>query len=125
MSTNSLCPVISLLNTILDEVRSLKSEGPKKKKSLKVTTPRPHVNGLVIALQLKYPEKIWTADAFAKKIGCTSAAVRQTKAWKAYRVLLESEKQKRQQQRGHRYEKSSLETIDSDESDKNDDFDDI
>jgi hypothetical protein len=39
-------------------------------------------SGFIIALQIECPEKIWTSDSFAKKIGSTGAAVRKTKAWK-------------------------------------------
>ncbi|MDR0611406.1 MAG: hypothetical protein LBG58_14960, partial [Planctomycetaceae bacterium] len=38
----------------------------------------------IAILFLKYPEKSWTSDELAAKIGCSGAAVRKTSMWKAY-----------------------------------------
>jgi hypothetical protein len=103
----SSCPVMPLLHTILDEVRSLKDKEPKAKKSSKAA----HVNGLIIALQIEHPEKLWTSDSFAKKIGCTGAAVRKTKAWKNYQKRLKTERQKHSVPQGYRNKQGNIEAF--------------
>ena len=77
------CPALSLLWALLEEIHSLsdkldamqqilKTEESKKEKAS--TTKRFPVSGMIIALQLEYPDKTWTSDDFAKEIGCTGAA---------------------------------------------------
>ena len=105
-AATSTCPLRPLLSTLLDEIKSLRSEvetlhrmleneKPEAKKSPRGTVGRLSVDLLMLTLQIKYPEKVWTSDSFAEKIGCTGAAVRQTKAWKDYQKRLQNEKQER------------------------------
>ena len=113
-----VCPVIPLLHTILDEVRSLKNEGATSgEKPLKATGKRPQVNVRVFALLTKYPEKIWTSDSFAKAIGCSAAAVRQTKAWKAYQRQLQNMRQEHLLRKGHKNKWGDIEAFDSHKAD--------
>jgi len=101
-STNSLtcdnasCPGMSLWLALLDEQRSLsnkmdvilqtfKGGKPKANDSRRSVICRVCVNELVVALQMKYPDKdCWTSVEFAKIIGCTASAVRKTRSWKEY-----------------------------------------
>lgn len=93
----SACPVEPLLRELLNKVESmhqiLKSRESKTRNSPGTTTKHLYVNRLVWVLQLEDTEKIWTSDDFAREIGCTSAAVRKTKAWKEYQKRLEYERQ--------------------------------
>ena len=77
------------------------------------------MNRHVVALQLEYPDKVWSADDFAKKIGCTGAAVRKTQAWKEYQERLENERHERTFLKGNRGRRGSFEDFDADD---NDDF---
>jgi len=100
------CPAEPFLRALLEKVESieqtLKNIKPNVEKSSKTTTRRPNVNWLIVALQLKYPDRGWTAGDFAKKIGCSETAVRKTTAWKEYRIRCESKKQNRTQRKGYR-----------------------
>ena len=95
------CQVLSLLHTLLDEVKALhqtlEHQGWELQTHHKAAHTHLHVSSLIVALQLEYPSRIWTSDDFAEKIGCTGAAVRKTKAWKEYQKHFESEKDKRSQ----------------------------
>lgn len=85
-----------ILHTLLDEVsvlsekvnrilQVLEVEESKTKRILQTAVHRQHVNEKVMQLLLKHPRKVWTSEDFAKEIGCSGAAVRQTSAWKAHR----------------------------------------
>jgi hypothetical protein len=41
------------------------------------------VEAYVFGLLIKCPNKVWTSDELAEKIGCSSSAVRKTSAWKS------------------------------------------
>jgi translation elongation factor EF-4 len=97
---------MSLLKSILDKVDVLEA---KAKKSPKVVDKRPQVNSRVLELLVKNPEKVWSSDAFAKEIGCTGAAVRQTKAWKVYQRKLQNERTVHQVRKGYRDENGNIE----------------
>jgi len=119
----SPCTVEPLLHAILDEMKAihqtLKCKETKVENPSKVPHHRPQVNRLVFALQVEFPEKVWTADSFAEKIGCTGAAVRKTKAWREYRERLQNERQKRPQRKGYKTKKGNLEAF---EIEKGNDF---
>ena len=115
-----------LLLALLDEQKSLSdkvdtiyqafhNEKPKTTHLPKENICRVCVNELVVALQLRYPEKVWSSEDFATKIGCTASAVRQTKAWKAYQKLCQNEKQQRPQRKGYKDKKGNVEAFDTDE----------
>jgi ribosome-binding protein aMBF1 (putative translation factor) len=76
------------LHAILGKLESidqtLKSIELKIRKSSGISTELLSVNDLVMALQMKYPQKTWTADELAEKIGCTGSAVRKTESWKIH-----------------------------------------
>lgn len=125
---NPSCPLMPLLRnlsyrleTLSEEVeamhQTLKNMGANAKKTQKATGKRPQVNRQVFALQVEYPEKVWTADDFAKKIGCSGAAVRRTKAWKDYKNLLKHEKQKHLPPKGYKDNRGNLDAFDSDKWD--------
>jgi len=91
--------------------QTLKSVESKTKKSPKTATKRISANELIVALQLRHPEREWTSDSFAKEIGCTGAAVRATEAWKLYQKRQEQEKQKRPQRKGYKDERDNFEAF--------------
>jgi hypothetical protein len=69
-----------------------------KQNRSKQTRRRSTVEDFVAALLAKFPYRNWTSESLAKEIGngCTSAAVRMTKQWKAYRIACRAaEKQHR------------------------------
>ena len=99
-ATASACPMRPLLCTLLDDVKALRNEVEALHQMLKDVKPEvvkkpskinrhQHVNRLVFVLQVENPEKVWTSESLAAKIGCTGAAVRQTKAWKDYQKRLQ------------------------------------
>ena len=100
----SPCQILSLLHTLLDEVRTLHQTLENQELSPKTNFKSPHkhlhVSALVIALQLEHPDRIWTSESFATEIGCTGAAVRKTQAWKNYNERLAREKHARSQWKG-------------------------
>ena len=102
---NAPCKVLPLLYTLLDEVKALhqtlENQESEPKPVFKAPHHHLHVSALVIALQLEYPDKIWTSESFAKEIGCSGGAVRKTKAWKHYQERLEHEKSRRSHQMEH------------------------
>ena len=121
---DSLCPVVPMLrilwekiDSLSDEVKAirqtLKNEGPKTKKVSEIVLNRLHVNRLVLALQVEFPDKVWTSDDFAKKIGCTGSAVRQTKEWKAYQERLQAARQQRSKRKGCKDKKGNVEVWDA------------
>jgi len=112
---NPLCPAVPLLNTILDEMKALRQMLENTKKPSKSNARRLHVGRLVVALQLEYPDRVWTSDAFAKVIGCSCAAVRQTKEWKDYQRRLENEKHLRPQRKGYKDKRGNFEAFDANE----------
>ena len=97
------CQVLSLLHTLLDEVKTLHQTLENQDLELKTVHraahSHVHVSSLVIALQLEHPDRIWTSDTLAEEIGCSGAAVRKTKAWKEYHKRLEQEKIERSRQK--------------------------
>jgi len=105
---NPVCPVVALLHAILEEVKALRQTSKNTKKTSKTTASRLHVGRLVMALQLEYPEKVWTSDSFAEAIGCTGAAVRKTRAWGEYKKRLEGEKRKHQPHKGFKDKRGNL-----------------
>jgi len=110
------CPVVPLLRALLDEMKALRQTLiDEKKKPSRSNAGRLHVGRLVVALQLEYPDRVWTSDSFAKVIGCSCAAVRQTKAWKDYQIRLENEKQKRPQRKGYKGKRGNFEAFDAHE----------
>ena len=123
-AATSTCPLKPVLSTLLDEVkvlrhevetlhRMLENEKPKAKKSPKGTVGRLSVDLLMLTLQIKYPEKVWTSDSFAKEIGCTGAAVRQTQAWKDYQKRLQNDKQKHRPRKGYRDQWGNIDAFDT------------
>lgn len=69
---------------ILMQVDSmLQSETSKNKKT--EGSKLIDVQAQVVALLEKFPSGKWTSDELAKKIGCTGAAVRKTRAWQGYK----------------------------------------
>jgi hypothetical protein len=113
--TNPQCPVVPLLHAILEEVKALRQTLKNEKKPSKSNAGRLHVGRLVVALQLEYPDRVWTSDTFSKVIGCSCAAVRQTKAWKDYQIRLENEKHERPQRKGYKDKRGNFEAFDAHE----------
>jgi molecular chaperone GrpE (heat shock protein) len=117
-----------LLLALLDEVQILRhevetlrqmfeNEKPKAKKSPKGTVSRLPVGLLLLALQIKYPEKVWTSDSFAKEIGCSGAAVRQTQEWENYQKRLQNERQEHRPRKGYRDEQGNIDAFVTDDKD--------
>ena len=120
---DSSCPAQPFWLALLDKIdallvevkaahQTLKDREPKAKNSSKAAADRLRVNGLVLALQVEHPDRIWTAESFAGIIGCTGAAVRKTQAWKVYRERLQSQKQKHPQRKGYKDKRGNLEAFD-------------
>ena len=127
---DSPCPVVPMLRTLWEKIDSLsgevrairqtlKNEKPKTKKVSKVAQSHLHVNRLVFALQVEFPDKVWTSDDFAKKIGCTGSAVRQTKEWKKYQERLQAKRQECPKRKGFRNKHGNVEVWDAE---KGEDF---
>ena len=118
---SSSCPAVPLLLALMDEVRliqqTLQNEKSRTRKVSKATAGRLHVGRLVFALQVECPEKVWTSDSFAKKIGCTGAAVRKTKEWKECQERIERKKHSRLAKYGDN--QGSLDAFNVDEKEKN------
>ena len=122
--TNPECPVNPYVLSLINDVQALRNEVTELhqmlkdgkpgvvEKPLKVPRPR-HVNRLVFMLQVEYPEKVWTSESMATEIGCTGAAVRQTKAWKEYQMRIQNEKQERRPRRGYKDRWGNIDAIDS------------
>jgi len=130
MTSDTLCPLSSATSScpaephwlaVLEVLKSihqtLQNEGPKVKNSSKAISCRLCVNEIILALQLKYPERVWTSDSFAKEIGCTGAAVRQTKSWKEYQERLQIERQKHPQRKDNGKRGNCFETSNADRED--------
>ena len=120
------CPALTLLHAILDKLDPLSDEVAIIHQMLTKENgkglPRPNgcrlcVNELILALQLKYPDRVWTSEAFAKEIGCSGAAVRKTKTWKDYQERLETEKLGRPHRKGYKDKEGEIEVFDADEQD--------
>ena len=120
------CPAVVLLHAILDildplsdEVKvihqMLADEKQKAKDLPHMPGCRLCVNELILALQLKHPERVWTSESFAKEIGCSGAAVRKTKTWREYQERLANEKQERPRRKGYKDKRGNLEAFDADE----------
>jgi len=92
-------------------IQILEDRKPDAKNSSKATVCHMHVNGLVMGLLVEYPDRVWTSGDLAKEIGCTSAAIRQTKTWKAYQKQQEAEKQSRPQQKGFKDKHGNLDAF--------------
>ena len=92
-----LLTILDEQKTLLDKVdtiyQAFKNGKLKVDHSSKENVCRACVDEIILALQLKYPDKTWTSEAFAEKIGCSASAVRQTKEWKAYQRRCQIEKQ--------------------------------
>ena len=133
MITDSICPpkcedsqclAVPLLHALLDEMKAmhqtLKDNRTEAKKPSKATaTKRILVNELIVALQLRNPEKEWTSDSFAKEIGCTGAAVRATEAWKLYQKRQAKEKRERRQKGGYKGRNGKIEAFVPDKKNDN------
>ena len=119
----SLCLVEPMLRSLLEKIDSLSDEVKAIRQTLKNNVPkatkmpktanRHHVNRLVLALQVEFPEKVWTSGDFAEKIGCTGSAVRQTKEWKAYQGRLQAARQQRSTRKGFRNKHGNVEVWDA------------
>jgi hypothetical protein len=104
--------VLQLSGKMANDLQTLKNKVPKSNNSTKATICRLHVNRLVFALQVEHPEKDWTSEDFAKEIGCTASAVRQTKNWKAYQERQQYQKEERKQ-KGFKDENGNFDVWDS------------
>jgi hypothetical protein len=104
---------MSLLRTILQKVEVLE----KRAKNPSQATGRLPVEGYVLALQLQYPDMVWTSDDFAREIGCSGAAVRKTRTWRDYQERREISKQQRLQRKGWKDKEVNIEAFDADGSD--------
>ena len=95
----SMCSIAALFHDVIDPLTHKIDEMHQMIKEVKVAqkVPKHHlcVNEMVVALQIKYPNKVWTSESFAEEIGCTPSAVRHTKMWKLYKARLELEKGER------------------------------
>ncbi|GHT20689.1 hypothetical protein FACS189419_00230 [Planctomycetales bacterium] len=79
---------------ILEELRAIR-QSLDKKVPKKPVNQKPNIGLQVAALLAQFPDRKWTAELFARVIGTgTSAAVRKTKQWKAYRKHCQAELQK-------------------------------
>jgi hypothetical protein len=58
-------------------------------------TKRVSINAQVFVLLTKYPDKAWTSDELAAKIGCSGAAVRKTSTWSLYQKQKKVARQQR------------------------------
>jgi len=125
---NSACRVIPLLHSLIDKVDALSdtmeliqqaptNKKAKEKKSSKETACRICLDQLILALQMKFPEKNWTSEDFAQIIGCSAATIRQTKEWREYQERCRHEKQKRSKPKGSKDKHGNLEAFYSDEQD--------
>ena len=94
--------------------QTLKKENPKANRVSKENICNLCTNELVVALQLKYPEKVWKSNDFAKEIGCTASAVRHTRAWKDYLQRCQNERQQHIER--SRYGDSNFEVFGGDEN---------
>jgi hypothetical protein len=65
-----------LLVNSVPKPKTLKNKQTKGAKRIRVNTQ-------VLELFIKYPDKAWSSNELAEKIGCTGAAVRKTSAWKS------------------------------------------
>ena len=122
----SRCPAMQILRTLLDKVESIEqtinSGQPASGKKFKKTVKRPHVDWLILGIQIRYPHKQdWTADELAKKIGCSVSAVRQAQAWKEYQEKLAAQRQKAPRRRGYKDKRGNLVVVAREERDVFDD----
>lgn len=78
---------------ILQELRVIR-QSLEKKAPKKPVNQKPTVGLQVAALLAQFPDRKWTAELFARVIGSgSSAAVRKTKQWKAYRKRCQADLQ--------------------------------
>jgi hypothetical protein len=57
---------------------------PKSKNKQTKEAKRINVDAYIFGLLIKRPNKVWTSNELAEKIGCSGSAVKKTSAWKSY-----------------------------------------
>jgi citrate synthase len=92
---------------------------PKSKTSKNMRakgTKRVSINAQVFVLLTKYPDKAWTSDELAAKIGCSDSAVKKTSAWKAHQKQKNEIRQQCSIRKGVRDQNGNILIADEDET---------